>query len=70
MKNYYHLIDIKKWRLAIFIRNHWSKKYTDGFLVVFDHRRPYYGAHTYRIGMFNVCLCFTYEEAEDHKKAT
>lgn len=68
MKAYYHMFDVKKWRMAIFIRNHWSGKYNDTFLFALDHRRPYYGAHTFRVGLFNWCLCFMYEEIKDIKK--
>jgi hypothetical protein len=45
-------------KYSIFIRNHWSKSFNDSFIFIIDRKSQGYMVDTYRIGLFNFCICF------------
>lgn len=51
------LMKVKHYRL--YFRNHWKVKLPNNFLVVADSQKQGSNIITYRIGLFNICLCLT-----------
>lgn len=50
-------ITYKNYRL--YYRNHWKVKLPNNFLIVADSQKQGPNIITYRIGIFNICLCLT-----------
>lgn len=56
----------RKKNYSIFIRNHWSKSFNDSFIFIIDRKSQGYLIDTYRIGLFNFCICFLIENNKNN----